>query len=155
MQCACAILSTVACLVLPNFSTLSHTRQDFRQKKKLLNIKCVFWFSLQLLSETFLILRRTEREIWWKKNPGLYVKYSLLLLDYNETWIFSTDFRNIRKYQMSWKSIQWESSCSLRTDGRDEANSRFSHFCKRALKPLFYSTFHTYLIIHVLPDDVS
>jgi len=26
--------------------------------KKLLNIKCVFWFSLQLLSETFLILRR-------------------------------------------------------------------------------------------------
>ena len=31
--------------------------------KKLLNTKCVFWFSLQLLSETFLILRRTERDI--------------------------------------------------------------------------------------------
>jgi hypothetical protein len=25
--------------------------------------KCVFWFSLQLLSETFLILRRTERDM--------------------------------------------------------------------------------------------
>ena len=27
------------------------------EEKKLLNTKCVFWFSLQLLSETFLILR--------------------------------------------------------------------------------------------------
>ena len=31
--------------------------------RKLLNIKCVFWFSLQLLSETFLILRRIQRDI--------------------------------------------------------------------------------------------
>jgi hypothetical protein len=29
--------------------------------KKLPNTKCVFWFSLQLLSETFLILSRNER----------------------------------------------------------------------------------------------
>jgi hypothetical protein len=32
-------------------------------KKKLLNIKCAFSFSLQLLSETFLILRRIQRDI--------------------------------------------------------------------------------------------
>jgi len=31
--------------------------------KKLLNIKCVFWFSLQILSETFLSLRRVQRHI--------------------------------------------------------------------------------------------
>ena len=31
--------------------------------KKLLNTKCVFWFPVQLLSETFLILRRTERDM--------------------------------------------------------------------------------------------
>ena len=30
------------------------------EKKELLNIKCSFRFSLQLLFETFLILRRTE-----------------------------------------------------------------------------------------------
>jgi len=30
---------------------------------ELLNIKCVFWFSLQLLSETFLILRRIQRDV--------------------------------------------------------------------------------------------
>jgi hypothetical protein len=32
-------------------------------EKMLLNIKCVFWFSLQFLSETFLISRRTERDM--------------------------------------------------------------------------------------------
>ena len=32
-------------------------------EKKLLNTKCVFWFSLQLLSETFLILAQMN-EIW-------------------------------------------------------------------------------------------
>ena len=32
-------------------------------EETLLNTKCVFWFSVQLLSETFLILRRTERDI--------------------------------------------------------------------------------------------
>ena len=31
--------------------------------KQLLKIKCVFWFCLQLLSETFLILRRNKRDI--------------------------------------------------------------------------------------------
>ena len=35
--------------------------------RKLLNSKCVFWFSLQLLSETFLILRRTERDMIIKR----------------------------------------------------------------------------------------
>ena len=34
------------------------TRCDFRKKKTVLNKKCVSYFSLQLLSETFLILRR-------------------------------------------------------------------------------------------------
>ena len=32
-------------------------------EKKLLNTKCVFLFSLQLLYETFLIIRRTERDM--------------------------------------------------------------------------------------------
>ena len=45
------ILSSVACLALLYFSALPHKRHDVR--KTLLNIKCVFWFSLQLLSQNF------------------------------------------------------------------------------------------------------
>ena len=44
-----------------HFSVLSHKRHDYR--KKLQNIKCVFRVSLQPLPETFLILRRNERDV--------------------------------------------------------------------------------------------
>jgi hypothetical protein len=75
-------------------------------------------------------------EIWPKMCVGLHVKYSLFLSDFNETWIFSTDFRKVLKYQTSWKSIELEPSCSMQTDGRmdwhDEANSWVSQFWERA-----------------------
>ena len=80
---------------------------------------CVFRVSLQLLSDTFFILRIIERDmiknVYW-----LHVKYPLFLSDFNETWIFSTVFLKILKCQISWKSIQWEPSCSMRTDRRTD-----------------------------------
>jgi len=94
MQCAYFILSSVACPVLHHFSTLCHKRQDFRNK----NIECkmCFFFSLQLLAETFLILRRTDQDkiknIYWS-----FVKYPSFLSDFNERWIFSSEFREILK----------------------------------------------------------
>jgi hypothetical protein len=48
----------------------------------------------------------------------LHVKYPLFLTNSNEHWIFKTDFRKMLKYQISWKSVRWEPSYSIRTDGR-------------------------------------
>jgi hypothetical protein len=93
-------------------------------ENKFLNTNCVYWFSLQFLSETFLILRRNERDII-KMYISLHVKYPLFVTDFNKTWIFRTDFRKLLKYKISWKSVKWEPSCSMRTyrqtDRHDEA----------------------------------
>jgi hypothetical protein len=86
--------------------------------KTLLKAKCVFWFSLRRLYEAFLILRITERDMI-KNVIVLHVTNPLFLPDFNETWIFSTDFLKIIKYKISWKSVQWEPSCFIRTDRRD------------------------------------
>jgi hypothetical protein len=69
------------------------------------------------LSEIFLTLRRNDRGII-KKYIALHIEYPLFLTDLNKTWIFSTNFRKIFKYQISWKSVHWELSCSMWTDGR-------------------------------------
>jgi hypothetical protein len=53
--------SFVAPLAPPYFSSLSLKRHNFI--KNVFNLKCVFWFSLQVLFEHFLIVRRIQRDI--------------------------------------------------------------------------------------------
>ena len=59
----------------------------------------MFWFSLQILYETFLILRIIQRDIIVNVHRSSY-KVPLFMLDFNKTWIFLTDFRKIRKYKL-------------------------------------------------------
>ena len=66
--------------------------------------------------------------------PG---KNPLFLSDFNETPIFSTDLRNILKYQIAWKSVKWEPSCSMRTNRQTEMTKlivAFSNFTKAPKK---------------------
>jgi hypothetical protein len=110
-------------VVFPLYNTLPHYLINGTIfEKKLLNTKCVFWFSLQLLYETFFILRRNEwdtiKNVYWSS-----CKVPLFLSDFNETWILSTEFRKILKYQMSWKSVEPEPSCYVQTDGRTDGQT--------------------------------
>jgi hypothetical protein len=69
------------------------------EKKKLLNTKCVFWFSLKISSETVFILRTTERDmiinVYWSclKLPVILVRFywNLTFVD-----IFFEKYSNIK-----------------------------------------------------------
>ena len=86
-------------------------------EKKLPNVKYVLWFSLQILSETFLILRRIERDMI-RMYIGLHVKYSLFLWDFNETWVFSTDFRKKNLQIPNFMKIRPVGTELFHSDGR-------------------------------------
>ena len=106
----CALYSGVLCGVSGCtifFPTLNHNRYDFRI--------CMFWFSLQLFSETFLNLRIIKQLSLIC--TGLHVKFLLFLLDFNQSWIFSTNVWKILKYQHLIKSIS-SSSVVPRQVGR-------------------------------------
>jgi hypothetical protein len=89
MQSACSISycylwPVCLYLIFPNY-----LKNDTILKKILLNIKCVFWFSLKHLCDPYLILRRIRWNIIMNVHTVcLHVKYPLFLWDLNETWIF-------------------------------------------------------------------
>ena len=77
----------------------------------------MFLFSLQLVSESFLILNRNERgmikDVHWYLCivPDILVRF-LRILNFLE--IFS------KNSQISSVSVQWEPRCSMRTDGQTD-----------------------------------
>ena len=85
------------------------------RKKKLFNAKCVFWFSLHLWN-----ISCSKN---WARYFHIYIytfpcKVPLFLSDFNKTWVFLTDFRQLLKKKIPWKSLKWKPSCCMRTDGQ-------------------------------------
>jgi len=80
MQCACTALS--CCLSRSKIFFPNYLTNGTIFEKKLLNTKCVFWFSLQFRSQIYLILRRNEwkmikNEFWsWCKVPFILLQFS-------------------------------------------------------------------------------
>jgi hypothetical protein len=104
------ILSPVACMAPPHFSTLSYKWKDFR--KTIIAVKtCVFIFYKFIWNFSHC---KKESVRYYHKHFFMQ-KYPLCFSDFNKTLTFSTDFRSILKYQISWKSVRWEPSCSMRT----------------------------------------
>jgi len=123
MQCACALLychlwPAALYRIFPHYLINGKTFE-----KKLLKTKCVFWFSLQIFSETFLVLRKSERDMIKKMWSGWFPrKVQVILVRYKWNSNFSTDVRKSLKYQISWKSVQWDPSlfnADERTEGAD------------------------------------
>jgi hypothetical protein len=109
------------------FSTLPHKRHDFRGEK-ILNTKFLFWFSLQLLSKIFLILRKIRRDVIinlyrFSRNVPIILVRFLVTLEFSRQ-IFEKKNSNF-KCHGNPSSGSWVVPCG-RTGGHDEANSRFS-----------------------------
>ena len=100
-------------------SALPNKRQDF-WGKKVFEQKAVLIFSTIFVSNFLFSFSEELREISLKMYIGLHAIYPLCLSHFNEIWIFSTNFRKIPKYKLSWKPVHCEPSCSLRTDGQTE-----------------------------------
>jgi len=141
------ISSSVAYPALPCVSTLFHKRQDIR--KSLLNIKCVFWFSIQLLSETFLILRKTDRDII-KKTRLVFMQNNR----YSSKILMNLEFpgHHFEKY-LNIKSNENHASGRRHIPcGYDEVNSRFSQFyeCSQKLYLTHNITLTLFNIMYLL-----
>jgi len=108
-----AILSYMISPTLQKFSTLPHKLQIFR--KIFIGHKMCIWILFTNFCPTFLILRRNGQDMFINIRTSS-CKVPLFLLDLNKTCIFWKDFRKILQYEFSRRSLQWEPSCSMRTD---------------------------------------
>jgi hypothetical protein len=116
MQCACVLLTSVACPALQYFSTVPHKRHDFREKNV---IECEMF--VLIFSTTFFWNIFHSKKNWAKYDqkcilvftPSTRSSFQILMKLEISGQIFE-------KKKFSRKSIEWEPRCSMRMDGQTD-----------------------------------
>jgi len=125
------------CLLYNVFPYFLIKRHDFRGKKEVEHKMCVL-ISVRRLSEIFLILTRTEWDIIINVHRSA-CKVTVIFVRFWWNLNFLHRYSTITQLNFL-KPVEWETSCSMKTDGRTdgqryrhgEGNGRFSPFCERA-----------------------
>jgi hypothetical protein len=99
-------------------------------------------------SETFHVLRRTERDMF-KNIQWSSRKVPVILVRFLWNRSFSTVFRNMTKYQILWTSDQWELSLSIwKTDGRIDMTKliySFRNFANAPKSIVWYAAYISHM----------
>jgi hypothetical protein len=138
------VLSSVACQDVPYFSILSYKCCNIFGRKLLSNMFCDFLYNF---CPKYFQFCQELSEMWSNRYNGLHVKYPLFSSDLQETWIFSTDFRRILKWQMKILFRDIRVIPCGRTDRRTKSKQIFA-FCDfaNASENLIY--IYIYIYIH-------
>jgi len=116
-----SMLSSLACLAVPHLIHISYKRYDFSDKKVIK--KSVFRFSLQLLSQTFLILRRIQREVVIIIHMfSSKVDLRIFIVKFLDRVFRNPQISNDLKISLVGNEVL---QTSRRNDRHDEANDRF------------------------------
>jgi hypothetical protein len=141
IKCAYAILSPVAARLYNIFPHYLIKGMNLKKKKNIY-IKYVSSFSLQILSETFLILRGNKIEIIIMY-IRLRVTYRLFLSHVKEIWIFWQIFE---KYsQTCFHEIRPVAAKLFHSDRRTDIQSVPGGMCQTSGECSLYITQNTYI----------